>query len=95
MFSLLVKETSLKHNCFTYSKGCGGVYVGTSGELSSPNFPETYPDNVICEYVVASINFTIMLRFEEMNLETSDFNCSNDNVMVSESIVHNFLHLII
>jgi len=81
------------NTCLIYLKGSGGVYVGISGELSSPNFPETYPDNVICEYVVASINGNISLYFEEMELETSDVNCTNDYVMVCESIMHTILDL--
>jgi len=45
----------------------------------------------MCEYVVTTLSGTIVLRFEEMDLETNDINYNNDYGMVSESILHYFL----
>ncbi|GAB6032010.1 hypothetical protein CHUAL_010385 [Chamberlinius hualienensis] len=61
------------------ANGCGGVFHGESGQLSSVNFPNDYPNNIECDWLLEGENgfyftFTFVDRFD---IETST-NCDND-----------------
>lgn len=36
--------------------GCGGVFDGPSGQITSPNYPQPYADNLVCNYTVMANN---------------------------------------
>ncbi|XP_046351491.2 cubilin-like [Haliotis rufescens] len=36
----------------TRKAGCGGLYTAPNGVIRSPNFPDNYPDNAYCEYII-------------------------------------------
>ena len=50
--------------------GCGGSYGGTSGSISSPNYPNPYGFNEDCRYTIQSSNGkSITLTFVDFNTE--------------------------
>ncbi|XP_045177019.2 tumor necrosis factor-inducible gene 6 protein-like [Mercenaria mercenaria] len=71
------------------------VYVDASGDcgqsfrpatetpqnLTSPNFPEAYPRNIICTWWISSLYLysDIHIEFKHLDLEDSN-NCENDNL---------------
>lgn len=63
--------------------GCGKHYVSESGEISSKNYPNLYPNNDECEWIIGVWpGNRIRLQFvERFSLEQS-VNCSKDYVQV-------------
>ena len=67
------------------SPGCGGLFTTPSGNIFSPNYPETYPHNTNCEWNITVAEYqTVQITFKEFDLEDSA-NCTYDYIMVSLS----------
>mgnify|MGYP000018708000 CR=1 FL=1 len=48
----------------TYQKGCGGLKTDRQGQLNSPNWPNAYPDNADCDWLIRVTNgYTLNLNF--------------------------------
>eukprot|EP00073_Rattus_norvegicus_P047115 XP_017449270.1 PREDICTED: CUB domain-containing protein 2 [Rattus norvegicus] len=61
---------------------CGGVLTGLSGILSSPEYPNNYPNNVECHWLIrASGPATVKLVFVDFQVEGSE-ECMYDHVTV-------------
>ncbi|GAB1288707.1 CUB domain-containing protein 2 [Apodemus speciosus] len=61
---------------------CGGVLTGLSGVLSSPEYPNNYPNNVECHWLIrASGPAAVKLVFVDFQVEGSD-QCTYDYVAV-------------
>ena len=53
---------------------CGGSYGGTSGNISSPNYPSNYGSNEDCCYIIESSNGkNITVTFFEFDTADLDF----------------------
>lgn len=51
---------------------CGGQITGESGFFTSPNYPESYPYNIQCEWTISTApGNTIELKFVDFHLENS------------------------
>jgi len=74
-------------------EACGGVYVEQSGNITSPYFPDPYPHNKECVYVIRQPEgSTITLTFQRFNLEGSSSNrCVHDYLEVFDIRPH--IHL--
>ncbi|XP_048481076.1 cubilin-like [Plutella xylostella] len=58
--------------------GCGGLYTGEKGEISSPTYEGKYIDNLLCDYEIkAPPGSKILIKFKSFKLETS-FQCKYD-----------------
>ncbi|CAG0918336.1 unnamed protein product [Notodromas monacha] len=66
------------------SSGCGGIFHGSEGNITSPGFPGRYPASLECEWeIVARPGFHVSLDFvERFDMEVSS-SCLNDNVKIS------------
>lgn len=63
--------------------GCGGDIGGPSGSISSPGYPNKYPDNRECIwYITTSPGSSITLTIHEFDVEFHD-NCNYDVLEVS------------
>lgn len=61
---------------------CGGVLTGLSGVLTSPEYPNNYPNNVECHWVIRAVgSATIKLVFVDFQVEGSE-ECTYDYVAV-------------
>uniref|UniRef100_A0A452VB99 CUB domain containing protein 2 n=1 Tax=Ursus maritimus TaxID=29073 RepID=A0A452VB99_URSMA len=61
---------------------CGGVLTGLSGVLTSPEYPDNYPNNVECRWVIrASGPATVKLVFVDFQVEGNE-ECTYDYVAV-------------
>ncbi|XP_041508947.1 CUB domain-containing protein 2 isoform X2 [Microtus oregoni] len=61
---------------------CGGVLTGLSGVLSSPEYPNNYPNNMECHWLIrASGPAAVKLVFMDFQVEGSD-GCTYDYVAV-------------
>lgn len=61
---------------------CGGVLTGLSGVLTSPEYPNNYPNSVECHWVIRAAGpATVKLAFEDFQVEGSE-DCTYDYVAV-------------
>uniref|UniRef100_A0A8D2L482 CUB domain containing protein 2 n=1 Tax=Varanus komodoensis TaxID=61221 RepID=A0A8D2L482_VARKO len=61
---------------------CGGVLTGLSGSITSPDYPENYPNNAECHWVIqATSNSVIKLIFVDFQME-NDEQCNFDYVAI-------------
>ena len=62
--------------------GCGGLLTAPEGTVSSPNHPDSYDHNLVCEWIIrAPVGERLQLQFGEMQLEISTV-CRFDYVEV-------------
>nr|XP_039268068.1 cubilin-like [Styela clava] len=60
--------------------GCGGSLTSTSGTITSPNYPNTYPANTDCEWVIdVGKGSTVVIEFEVFEIEEEEV-CEFDYV---------------
>jgi len=53
-------------------QACGGVYTAESGNITSPYYPDPYPNNKECVYIIRQPEgSTITLSFQRFNVEAS------------------------
>ncbi|XP_069593736.1 CUB domain-containing protein 2 [Ranitomeya imitator] len=66
----------------TYRKDiCGGVLTSLSGVITSPDYPDNYPNNAECHWLIsAAPHSTIRLVFTDFQLESQE--CNFDYVAV-------------
>lgn len=63
---------------------CGSGYNALSGRFTSPYYPDSYPVNIECEWVLqASAGNSLSLTIESLDLEQSD-GCNNDYLELRE-----------
>ncbi|XP_049544721.1 cubilin homolog [Anopheles darlingi] len=68
----------------TLDNACGGRLGSLTGEIASPNYPDSYPANVECVWeVVASPGNKISLYVQEIDIVPSD-DCNGDYLEVRE-----------
>lgn len=61
---------------------CGGVLTGLSGVLASPEYPNNYPNNVECHWVIRAAGpTTVKLVFVDFQVEGNE-ECTYDYVAV-------------
>ncbi|XP_071514687.1 cubilin-like [Panulirus ornatus] len=62
-------------------RGCGGIFHGMTGNISSHGFPGDYEANIECTWEIeSSTGYHIVLTFtDRFDIETSD-NCQNDYI---------------
>lgn len=76
------------------SAGCGGPVTAPSGEIHSPSYPNSYPNNVDCTWVISvDAQHRVFFNFSDLDIE-SHSNCSWDYVAVGERFKW-YLHLFI
>ena len=55
---------------FSISLACGGDLFGERGVIKTPNYPDNYYDNEVCQWVIhAPDNETVDLKFTEFEVE--------------------------
>lgn len=63
-------------------RDCGGQLNGTSGEITSPKYPDTYPNSAVCEWIInGDKGDTIKLSFVDFHLQDS-MSCQRDSLEV-------------
>uniref|UniRef100_A0A8C5WPS3 CUB domain containing protein 2 n=1 Tax=Laticauda laticaudata TaxID=8630 RepID=A0A8C5WPS3_LATLA len=61
---------------------CGGVLTGLSGSITSPDYPESYPNNAECHWVIqGTSNSIVKLIFVDFQMEQSE-QCNFDYVAI-------------
>ncbi|XP_031624566.1 cubilin homolog [Contarinia nasturtii] len=67
----------------TAMTGCGGLFTNAqSGTISSPNYPDTYPPNMQCDYTIqVARGSTVQLLVTDLSMETSE-DCNFDYISI-------------
>ncbi|XP_058980023.1 cubilin homolog [Musca domestica] len=69
----------------THKSTCGGILTAKNGVITSPNYPNSYPEEADCEWTIeVSEHHTIILTMEEMELENF-YGCEMDYVEATEN----------
>ncbi|KAF4527383.1 hypothetical protein B566_EDAN015953, partial [Ephemera danica] len=64
--------------------GCGGVWTDLFGEITSPNYPRSYPGNLYCEYLIQlPQSQRIKVTFEDLQLQSAQ-SCAYDYIQIRE-----------
>ncbi|XP_039341949.1 CUB domain-containing protein 2 isoform X3 [Mauremys reevesii] len=72
---------------------CGGVLTGLSGVITSPHYPENYPNNVECRWIIRAVpNSIIKLVFADFQMENNE-GCNFDYVAVYDGPTMGDMHL--
>ncbi|XP_071942939.1 cubilin-like isoform X2 [Antedon mediterranea] len=74
----------LTFSASTISPGCGGPIIGPSGSFTSPLYPQVYPSNVTCEWLVEvpAGKGPVTLSFTQINLPGPEGVCNNGVVEI-------------
>uniref|UniRef100_A0A674HXW0 CUB domain-containing protein n=1 Tax=Terrapene triunguis TaxID=2587831 RepID=A0A674HXW0_9SAUR len=72
---------------------CGGVLTGLSGMITSPDYPENYPNNAECRWIIRAVpNSIIKLVFADFQMENNE-GCNFDYVAVYDGPTMGDMHL--
>ncbi|XP_074859501.1 CUB domain-containing protein 2 [Carettochelys insculpta] len=72
---------------------CGGLLVGLSGVITSPDYPENYPNNAECRWIIRAVpNSVIKLAFVDFQMENNE-GCNFDYVAIYDGPTMGDAHL--
>ncbi|XP_015810319.3 cubilin [Nothobranchius furzeri] len=64
--------------------GCGGPVTAPSGEIHSPSYPNTYPNNADCSWVISvDLGHRVLFNFTDLDIENHS-NCLWDYVAIHD-----------
>ena len=64
--------------------GCGGDYTGSSGFVTSPYFPNFYPNETMCDYRIQQLEgFAVQIKVIMFDLSLED-ECRNDYLEIRD-----------
>ena len=83
LLTLLLKNSIFSIYGFFLILGCGGNFTTPSGSIVSPNYPNNYPHNTDCEWLITvEERHSVVLTFADFDVEGAA-DCSYDYVVVS------------
>ena len=78
-------------NIFYQLTACYKSYESKTGTFTSPGFPEHYPNNATCEYLITvEERKMIMIVFSEFDLQYVS-KCRNDSVQIFDATESGFM----
>lgn len=64
-------------------EGCGGHLHRPEGEFSSPNYPQSYPHNTQCQWIIeVEYGHLVEITFTDFDFESTE-DCVLDGLIVS------------
>lgn len=64
------------------TRGCGGEFNKPNGRINSPNYPNAYPHNMECEWIItAEVDHLVELTFTDFDFEATS-SCAADGIVV-------------
>ncbi|XP_050461753.1 cubilin-like [Cataglyphis hispanica] len=74
----------------TSGEVCGGILRSTSGIITSPNYPNSYPLNQTCNWlIIGPTDHTLKLEFRDIQLPGFRRCLSTDHVKIKEKLAEN------
>ena len=79
--------------------GCGGIFQAPSGEIHSPNYPNSYRANTQCSWIIqVGKHHRVLLNITDFDLEATDScimvrgtNCKHCYLLQCEQILRVYL----
>ncbi|XP_056391195.1 astacin-like metalloendopeptidase isoform X1 [Hyla sarda] len=65
----------------TIPNGCGGNLSGPEGVITSPNYPNNYPNNAYCHWNITT-NTRFRVTFTDFDIESESYNCLFDKLRI-------------
>ena len=65
---------------------CGGTLTGASGEISSPNFPGPYDNQLDCQWLIV-VDPALAVHLELFSFDLEDI-CAHDSLQVGQRLAH-------
>ena len=62
---------------------CGEYSDTPAGYIASPNYPDNYPNSLICAWTVTSTSEILDLLISDMDIAEGEMGCGNDGLFVS------------
>ncbi|KAH9492503.1 hypothetical protein Btru_026013 [Bulinus truncatus] len=82
-FSFVAKGFYLEYS--EVASGCGGELMAHTGSIESPNYPENYPPNILCQWRIhVAAGSKIILTFDDH----FDISCLHDYIEIEEGRSH-------
>lgn len=76
------------HHCVA---DCGGIFIGTNGIITSPNYPKNYGANKNCEWKIQTDpSHSVLFELIDFDFERSS-NCTKDSLEIYDSILNKSL----
>lgn len=74
---------SLHHLYISFTAKCGGTIIGPSGSIQSPQYPNSYPNGVTCEwYIQGPTGHYLHFNFSSFTLGNTDLtNCTSQDTL--------------
>ncbi|KAK4871991.1 hypothetical protein RN001_016115 [Aquatica leii] len=67
-------------------EGCGGILTKPTGSISTPNYPNAYPEGTQCDWLIQlDYGSSIQITFATIDFEPSN-NCNYDYILVTNGI---------
>ncbi|XP_054719322.1 cubilin-like [Uloborus diversus] len=74
--------------------GCGGLLTSPGGSIVSPNYPQAYPSNAVCEWLIrVNHGSVITIAFVDIDIETHP-KCRFDYVQIFDGETTNAVSLV-
>ncbi|XP_035669486.1 dorsal-ventral patterning tolloid-like protein 1 [Branchiostoma floridae] len=62
---------------------CGGTFLEDSGTVSTPGYPDNYPNNLNCEFLFPDTGQIVAVKFKDFHMEGRDWlSRCHDSIMV-------------
>ncbi|XP_075037429.1 uncharacterized protein LOC142098482 [Mixophyes fleayi] len=69
------------NTCFVFFLGCGGNLTNSEGVITSPNFPDSYPNNAYCHWNI-TMNTKFKITFTSFDIESGGLTCLFDKLKI-------------
>ena len=68
-----------------FSGSCGGKFTDANGHMSSPSYPNNYPPNTDCIYIISQPTGTVIqLQFLNIDIMVGDNNDIGDHLEIRD-----------
>ena len=77
---------------FSIVAGCGGIINADEGNITSPNYPNKYDQNLDCEWrIITSPGSRVMVYIDDLNIvDTARYSCNRSQVLYEKPVLKNF-----
>ena len=80
-----IVEKIVTFGAFFFGQGCQHVLESKKGSIRSPNYPENYPNNITCTWLIAvQDGYKISLKVASFNLEGPSPACVHDALVIHD-----------
>lgn len=84
----IVTNSHAAVTCLFSLLGCGGTFTASSGIISSPSYPFSYPNNQDCRYILtAQTGSRVSITFSRFSTQAGVTGCNTDYIQVRGHLI--------